>query len=50
MKSVPYGSSIEMGCRVDMEGPITYKWSKLDGLFPDASIQDVSILINSLTL
>ncbi|KAK0088927.1 hypothetical protein PV326_004677, partial [Microctonus aethiopoides] len=45
MKSVPYGSSIEMGCRVDMEGPITYKWSKLDGLFPDASIQD-----NKLTL
>ncbi|XP_063983473.1 basement membrane-specific heparan sulfate proteoglycan core protein-like isoform X6 [Diachasmimorpha longicaudata] len=36
MKSVPYGASIEMDCRVDFDGPITYKWSKLNGMLPEA--------------
>lgn len=42
MKSVPYGSSIEMGCRVDFDGPIKYKWSKLNGLLPVAFMYEVS--------
>lgn len=33
-KFAPYGSSLEMDCRIDLEPPIQYHWSKLGGLLP----------------
>ncbi|XP_034945971.1 basement membrane-specific heparan sulfate proteoglycan core protein isoform X4 [Chelonus insularis] len=43
VKSVPYGSSIEMECRVNLEEPIKYKWSKLDGILPAVITRDNKI-------
>ncbi|XP_076180736.1 terribly reduced optic lobes isoform X6 [Ptiloglossa arizonensis] len=38
-KYAPYGSSVEMNCRPDLESPIKFQWSKLGGLLPrDAHI------------
>lgn len=33
-KFAPYGSSLEMDCRIDLDPPIEYQWSKLGGLLP----------------
>ncbi|XP_057332116.1 basement membrane-specific heparan sulfate proteoglycan core protein isoform X8 [Microplitis mediator] len=43
VKNVPYGSSIEMECRVTLDKPITYKWSKLGGSLPMSTINDNKI-------
>ncbi|XP_039313953.1 basement membrane-specific heparan sulfate proteoglycan core protein isoform X28 [Solenopsis invicta] len=33
-KFAPYGSSLEMDCRLDLEPPIQFQWNKLGGLLP----------------
>lgn len=33
-KFAPYGSSLEMDCRLDLDPPIQYQWNKLGGLLP----------------
>ncbi|CAL1682411.1 unnamed protein product [Lasius platythorax] len=45
-KFAPYGSSLEMDCRIDLEPPIQYHWSKLGGLLP----RDTQTLENKLKL
>lgn len=42
MRSVPYGSPADLTCRADLDGPITYKWSKLDGDLPPSTINEVN--------
>lgn len=46
-KYVPYGSSLEMGCRMDLEPPIKFHWSKLGGLLP-RDVQTFDVRVNSL--
>ncbi|XP_076237238.1 basement membrane-specific heparan sulfate proteoglycan core protein-like isoform X3 [Calliopsis andreniformis] len=47
-KYAPYGSSIEMNCRTDLDSPVTFHWEKLGGLLPeDAEISESKLkLIN----
>ncbi|XP_067214275.1 basement membrane-specific heparan sulfate proteoglycan core protein isoform X33 [Linepithema humile] len=45
-KFAPYGSSLEMDCRIDLDPPIQFQWSKLDGLLP----RDSQIVENKLKL
>ncbi|XP_019884797.1 basement membrane-specific heparan sulfate proteoglycan core protein isoform X13 [Camponotus floridanus] len=45
-KFAPYGSSLEMDCRIDLDPPIEYQWSKLGGLLP----RDTQTLENKLKL
>ncbi|XP_011864485.1 PREDICTED: basement membrane-specific heparan sulfate proteoglycan core protein isoform X4 [Vollenhovia emeryi] len=33
-KFAPYGSRLEMDCRLDLDPPIQFQWSKLGGLLP----------------
>ncbi|XP_071582358.1 basement membrane-specific heparan sulfate proteoglycan core protein isoform X12 [Temnothorax nylanderi] len=33
-KFAPYGSSLEMDCRLDLDPPIQFQWNKLGGLLP----------------
>ncbi|XP_018343803.1 PREDICTED: basement membrane-specific heparan sulfate proteoglycan core protein isoform X2 [Trachymyrmex septentrionalis] len=33
-KLAPYGSSLEMDCRLDLDPPIQFQWNKLGGLLP----------------
>ncbi|XP_025163883.1 basement membrane-specific heparan sulfate proteoglycan core protein [Harpegnathos saltator] len=33
-KFAPYGSSLEMDCRIDLDPPIQFQWNKLGGLLP----------------
>lgn len=41
-KFAPYGSSLEMGCRIDLDPPIQFQWNKLGGLLPrDAETYEV---------
>jgi len=42
IKFAPYGSSLEMDCRTDLEPPIQFHWRKLGGLLPsDTQILEV---------
>jgi len=42
IKFAPYGSSLEMDCRIDLEPPIQFHWKKLGGLLPsDTQILEV---------
>ncbi|XP_070527636.1 basement membrane-specific heparan sulfate proteoglycan core protein isoform X6 [Cardiocondyla obscurior] len=36
-KLAPYGSSLEMDCRLDLDPPIQFQWHKLGGLLPNDS-------------
>ncbi|RLU19726.1 hypothetical protein DMN91_008283 [Ooceraea biroi] len=36
-KFAPYGSSLEMDCRTELEPPIQFHWKKLSGLLPSDS-------------
>lgn len=41
-KFAPYGSNLEMGCRIDLDPPIQFQWNKLGGLLPhDAETYEV---------
>lgn len=41
-KFAPYGSSLEMDCRIDHAEPIQFQWNKLGGLLPrDAQTLEV---------
>lgn len=42
IKYAPYGSDLEMDCRIDLETPIQFHWKKLAGLLPsDTQILEV---------
>ncbi|XP_070153239.1 basement membrane-specific heparan sulfate proteoglycan core protein isoform X5 [Polyergus mexicanus] len=45
-KFAPHGSSLEMDCRIDLDPPIQFQWSKLGGLLP----RDTQTLENKLKL
>ncbi|XP_050453317.1 basement membrane-specific heparan sulfate proteoglycan core protein isoform X8 [Cataglyphis hispanica] len=45
-KFAPHGSSLEMDCRIDLDPPIQYQWSKLGGFLP----RDTQTLENKLKL
>ncbi|XP_014478060.1 PREDICTED: basement membrane-specific heparan sulfate proteoglycan core protein isoform X5 [Dinoponera quadriceps] len=45
-KFAPYGSSLEMDCRIDLDPPIQFQWNKLGGLLP----RDTQTLDNKLKL
>ncbi|XP_018057777.1 PREDICTED: basement membrane-specific heparan sulfate proteoglycan core protein isoform X9 [Atta colombica] len=45
-KLAPYGSSLEMDCRLDLDPPIQFQWNKLGGLLP----RDSQIYENKLKL
>ncbi|XP_032663569.1 basement membrane-specific heparan sulfate proteoglycan core protein-like isoform X7 [Odontomachus brunneus] len=45
-KFAPYGSSLEMDCRIDLDPPIQFHWNKLGGLLP----RDTQTLENKLKL
>lgn len=41
-KYAPYGSSLEMDCRPNIDPPMKFHWSKLGGFLPpDAQIFEV---------
>lgn len=41
-KFAPYGSSLEMDCRLDLDPPIQFQWNKLGGrLPPDSQTHEV---------
>jgi hypothetical protein len=42
-RTAPYGSTVVMDCRTDLEPPVDFKWSKQGGALPrDSSTRDVS--------
>ncbi|XP_072758581.1 basement membrane-specific heparan sulfate proteoglycan core protein isoform X10 [Anoplolepis gracilipes] len=45
-KYAPYDSSVEMDCRINLDSPIQYQWSKYGGLLP----RDSQTLENKLKL
>lgn len=49
-KYAPYGSSIEMHCRPNLDSPLEYHWSKLGGLFPrDAQVYESNLILTNVT-
>jgi hypothetical protein len=44
-RTAPYGSTVFMDCRTDLEPPVDFSWSKQGGALPrDSSTRDVSWL------
>jgi hypothetical protein len=42
-RTAPYGSTVVMDCRTDLEPPVDFSWSKQGGALPrDSSTRDVS--------
>jgi hypothetical protein len=42
-RTAPYGSTVVMDCRTDLEPPVNFSWSKQGGVLPrDSSTRDVS--------
>lgn len=53
-KFAPHGSSLEMDCRIDLDPPIQYQWSKLGGFLPrdtqTLEVRKIYIYINKYIL
>jgi hypothetical protein len=44
-RTAPYGSTVVMDCRTDLEPPVDFSWSKQGGALPrDSNTRDVSWL------
>lgn len=42
-KTAPYGKTVELECKTDLEPPVSYTWKKQSGLLPkDAYTKEVS--------
>lgn len=41
MKSVAYGSPVDLTCRANLRGPVTYQWNKTDGDLPSSTAIEV---------
>lgn len=44
-KTAPYGKTVELQCKTDLEPPVSYQWKKQSGLLPkDAYTREVRIV------
>ncbi|XP_044017592.1 basement membrane-specific heparan sulfate proteoglycan core protein-like isoform X4 [Aphidius gifuensis] len=45
MKSVAYGSPVDLTCRANLRGPVTYQWNKTDGDLPLSTTSENKLTI-----